>query len=131
MTTAAAATGTGVVMLEVPRASRFALLAALSPSDRERLRLGAVRAASKWPKVWSRFGRFLPSHAREKFLEPDLAEHTSDFFEALSTAGTRAKQNLLIVSFTIAALGKVLACTGAAFRRRLGDEFDTIRSRLM
>jgi len=102
------------------------LRAMQSPSEVEGLWPRALRAASKWPKVWRRFGRLLPSRAREKFFDPDLAEHTSDFFEALSTAGSHGKQNQLILSFTIAAVAKVLACMGAAFRCRLRNEFDSL-----
>lgn len=98
----------------------------ISPSQHEDLGLRASQVTSKASRIWSRFGTILPIHAREKFYGPDLADHASDFYEALATATTRCQQNRLIVRFTAAAVGKVLACAGVAFRRRLLDELNSL-----
>jgi hypothetical protein len=103
--------------------------AARSLNGAENLRLRAARVATEASQVWRRFGVFLPSRTKTKILSPLLAEHTSDFFASLVEAGTRGKQNWLILSFTIAAVAKVLSCTCVAFRRRLRDEFDMVASR--
>jgi hypothetical protein len=98
-----------------------------SPNKDEDLGLRAARVASKAVRAWPRFGFFLPSHAKETSHGPDLAEHCADFFEELATAGSRWKQDWLILHYTIAVVAKVLACAGVAFRRRLLDEFTSLK----
>jgi hypothetical protein len=100
--------------------------AAESSDEAEALTLRALRVVSEAARVWPRFGRFLPSHAKVKFYGPDLAEHVSDFYEALATAETQHQQDRLIYRYTAAAFGKALACAGVAFRCRLRDEFNSL-----
>jgi hypothetical protein len=104
-------------------AARWRAEAAESSTEGENVGLCAAQVASRASRVWSRFGLILPSRTRERVFDPDLAEHTADLYEALAMAGSRGKQNWLVLSFTIAAIGKALACAGVAFRRRLLDEF--------
>lgn len=99
---------------------------AARPINEETLRLRAERAA----RVWSHFGLVLPAHSREKFLGPDLAEHTADFFAALAEAEAPGRQNLLIVYYTIVAIAKVIDCAWVTAQRRLRDEFDWVVGRL-
>ncbi len=99
--------------------------AAQSPSEVEGLRLRTARVA----ELWARFGFFLPPRSK-KLLEYDLAEHTSDLYAMLVEAGRRSKQDRLILRFTIAAVGKVLACSCVAIRRRLRDEFQWVARQL-
>jgi hypothetical protein len=103
--------------------------AAQGSDESKYLRLRASRLASEWPRVWNRIKNVLPPDSR-KVLEPNLSEHSTDFFKALVTAENSRKQNWLIIRFTIAAFAKVLACTCVAFRRRLLDEFDWVTGML-
>jgi hypothetical protein len=81
--------------------------------------------ASTVSRAWICFGFFLPPRSK-KLLGYDLAEHSADLFAALVEAETRAQEDWLIVRFTIVAVGKVGACAGIAFRRRLLDEFTSL-----
>ena len=104
--------------------------AAQSPGEAEGLRLRAARVASAWQRIWRRFGFFLPSRSRDKILEPVLAEHAADFFEALSMAASRGEQDRLIVRFTIAAFMKVLICYKIMFGLdRIGKRVESGRPR--
>jgi hypothetical protein len=81
-------------------------------------------------RVWRLFGFLLPSYVRERFLEPDLAEHTADLYAALAGATSDRHRNWLVIQFTITAGLKVLACAVIALRRRLVDEFNTMTRNL-
>jgi hypothetical protein len=111
---------------ETARAAR----AAPPLNSAESLRLRAERLASRAPKVWNCFGRFLPAWSREKLFGPDLAEHACDLFVELAAAETRGRQNRLIVKFTAAAAVKVFNSIQVTARRRLRDEIEWVAGAL-
>ena len=57
--------------------------------------------------------------SKEKYFDPDLAEHAADLYEVLTKATTRGWRwrNLLIACFTLKALLKALNCHRIELRR--------------
>ena len=81
-------------------------------SQADRQELSTRQEVARASILWNRFGHLLHPQSKEKYLDPDLAEHAADLYEALTKATTRGPwwRNLLIAYFTLKALLKAVNC---------------------
>ncbi len=88
-------------------------------SEADRQELSTRQEVARASILWNRFGLLLHPKSKEKYLDPDLAEHAADLYEALTKATTRGWRwrNLLIAYFTLKALLKAVNCHRIELRR--------------
>ncbi|MGO9924214.1 MAG: sugar transferase [Isosphaeraceae bacterium] len=88
-------------------------------SETDRQELSTRQEVARASILWNRFGLLLRPASKEKYFDPDLAEHAADLYEALTKATTRGWRwrNLLIACFTLKALLKALNCHRIELRR--------------